>query len=250
MKIHEQNSPSILSGNGSQGRSEVQAQDNTRAASQDAVWKESDKERFWSKVNKNASGCWLWIGSMADSGYGAFSFARKTHGAHRASWMLHFGSIPYGLCVLHNCPDGDNPLCVNPGHLWLGTHQDNSDDMIAKGRSSCSEAHSAIILRVVARGDRNGSRTHPESLARGNRHGSRLHPEMLARGDRHGSRTHPERVPRGEGHGNAKLTEKSVIKIRRLHASGGTSCRKLAKEFEVGHATINDIINLKRWSAV
>ncbi len=54
--------------------------------------------------------------------------------APRASWILHFGPIPEGQCVLHDCPTGDNPRCVNPEHLWLGDRTENMEDKIKKGR--------------------------------------------------------------------------------------------------------------------
>ncbi len=54
---------------------------------------------------------------------------------HRASWIINVGPIPEGMNVLHNCPGGDNPSCVNPAHLWLGTIADNNHDMMNKGRA-------------------------------------------------------------------------------------------------------------------
>lgn len=94
-------------------------------------------DRFWEKVDKSGT-CWLWTASLRNKGYGAFAY--KVAGvtiherAHRFSWKIHFGDIPQGLCVLHNCPGGDNPRCVNPAHLFLGTRGDNNADMVAKGR--------------------------------------------------------------------------------------------------------------------
>ena len=97
----------------------------------------NDQEcRFWAKVAKTEDGCWNWIASKRHKGYGAFCYHREdgtlVQGrAHRYSWEIHNGDIPDGMFVLHSC---DNPACVNPDHLFLGTNQDNVDDMMRKGR--------------------------------------------------------------------------------------------------------------------
>ena len=93
------------------------------------------EERFWPKVQKPiGEGCWLWIGRVNRFGYGAFTWIRnsgRVEGAHRVSWELHNGPVPYGVNVLHHC---DVRNCVNPAHLFLGTDSDNMRDMVEKGR--------------------------------------------------------------------------------------------------------------------
>lgn len=91
------------------------------------------EERFWRKVTKSES-CWIWSGSKRPNGYGTIQRGGKnspTLLAHRVSCELHHGPIPRGCVVMHSC---DNPSCVNPEHLLIGTHKDNTGDMDAKGR--------------------------------------------------------------------------------------------------------------------
>lgn len=120
------------------------------------------EERFWTKVDKSAGpeGCWLWTGCKIHHGYGMLNTGGK-HGqnklAHRISWELHHSEpIPEGMEVLHRC---DNPSCVNPAHLFLGTQKDNVADMISKHRSpygkcfykiaACGEANHAHKLTAA-----------------------------------------------------------------------------------------------------
>lgn len=97
------------------------------------------RQLFWEKVNK-FDGCWLWSGAVNSSGYGCFgcqtSASFRSIGeikAHRVSWTLEHGAIPAGVHVLHTC---DNPPCVRPSHLWLGSNKDNAEDRDAKGRGN------------------------------------------------------------------------------------------------------------------
>lgn len=103
----------------------------------------SASDRFWPRVKQLPDkGCWLWLGSQDRYGYGWFSgWGEKK--AHRASWAAHFGPVPPGVHVLHNC---DNPTCVRPDHLYLGNNTKNQHDKRVRGRA-----------RGINRGEGNGN---------------------------------------------------------------------------------------------
>ncbi len=87
-------------------------------------------DKLMSRVVQVDTGCWEWTGPVNNKGYGTCRILGERY-AHRASWTLANGPIPDGLVVCHKC---DNPRCVNPEHMWLGTLVDNNRDMFAKGR--------------------------------------------------------------------------------------------------------------------
>ena len=97
------------------------------------------EQRFWKSVDKKGENeCWEWVGGTVTGGYGKFSVNRKYTRVHRFSYELHKGKIPkgegyHGMCVCHSC---DNPLCVNPKHLRLGTQKENIQEMFTKGRNN------------------------------------------------------------------------------------------------------------------
>lgn len=94
-------------------------------------FRESVKERFFKKIMKTES-CWEWTGNRTVAGYGTLSVRKVQNYAHRLSWEFLNGKIPEKMCICHTC---DNPGCVNPEHLFLGTKKDNSDDMVSKKRN-------------------------------------------------------------------------------------------------------------------
>ena len=101
------------------------------------------KERIQAKVALASSGCWEWTGAKYWTGYGRIIADKVHYAAHRASYMLYVGDIPDGMVVCHKC---DNPSCVNPEHLFIGTKADNSSDMVRKVRSARGEKNAKAKL--------------------------------------------------------------------------------------------------------
>lgn len=109
------------------------------------ILSESAVLRFSKNISpvNDLTGCRNWLGQTSNKGYGQFWFKRKVFLAHRIAWTLANGAIPDRLLVLHKC---DNPLCCNVDHLFLGTHRDNTSDMIAKGRIARGANKNETIL--------------------------------------------------------------------------------------------------------
>lgn len=109
--------------------------------------------------------CREWVKCKHSFGYGVITFQGKYMGTHRASWVVANGEIPQGMHILHKC---DNPPCINPEHLFLGTAADNMHDRWVKGRHTCG------------RGDRHMSKTKPESMARGEARSNLTNDQVIA----------------------------------------------------------------------
>ncbi len=121
---------------------------------------EKELQRFWSKVaiTANDEKCWEWQMSLNKGGYGKFLFRYQKRLAHRIAYSISFGFdfANNKLCVLHKC---DNRKCVNPNHLFLGTYNDNIQDMMRKGRNK------------QPRGENHPTRKNPSVVARGEKAG-------------------------------------------------------------------------------
>lgn len=174
-------------------------------------------DRFWQRVQAGPmDACWEWTGATNTHRYGTLRVGRTNIGAHRASWLIHHGPIPFGMQVLHHC---DNRPCCNPSHLFLGTHQDNMNDRNSKGRQASGQ-------RILQ------SRS-PDHAC----------------GDRNGSCTHPDRVARGERQWQAKLTASQVLEIRARHARGERQT-DIAVDYGVRATTINWVVLRKTWTHI
>jgi hypothetical protein len=143
------------------------------------------KEIFEKKVVRK-EGCWGWKSPAGSAGYGHLGFKKYLTTAHRLSWIIHNGSIPEDLWVLHKC---HNPICSNPDHLYLGTPKDNTRDMILAGRAVYNQQSSK----------------------------------------------------------NAKLTLEQAKEIKHLLATTDLSQYEIAKKFNVGRGTVQDIKRNKMW---
>ncbi len=161
---------------------------------------EIDADLFWSLVDKRQPDeCWEWQDNLTAGGYGQFRVNYRALQATRVSYYLTHHVDPLALVVRHKC---DHPPCVNPNHLELGDQKDNMRDAVIRGRLNC--------------GDKNGTRTKPESKALGERNGL------------------------------SKLTCEVVQLIRERYASG-SSCESLAYELGVMGSLIQKIVHGIIW---
>lgn len=216
-------------------------------------------QRFWNKVERGGpDDCWPWTGSATPQGYGWLRGRKRgpqrIARAHRFSYELATGADPGARWVLHRC---DNPRCVNPAHLFLGTVQDNTADMMRKGRDRHavgSRHHNAKLTeaRVVEARAAVGSGESVAAVAR--RLGvsaNTLSAAVDGRQWRHVRAPVPDMsaLERGERHHGAKLNADAVREIRRARAAGETF-RVLAQRFRVSEPTIVAVALRRTWTHV
>lgn len=110
--------------------------------------RETDRHRqLFDRVSKLDNGCWEFTGYRSKKGYGEIKVDGRMEKTHRQAWLLTFGAIPLSLQVLHRC---DNPPCINPSHLFLGTNKDNVADRVAKNRSGAPQGEQVWSAKLSA----------------------------------------------------------------------------------------------------
>lgn len=186
--------------------------------------------------NEDPDKCWGWSGMKTPSGYGILHCSNLRR-AHRLSWIIHNGPFPKELHVLHKC---DMRSCTNPNHLFLGTHQDNMNDMLKKGRVDLTEEQVIRIIADIKGGDKgivNIAKEYGISVT------------TVTRIKQNKSWKYIDRdvstVPRK----STKLNRSSIKEIKLLLKENVTS-KEIAKKYNVSYTTINDIKQSRRYANI
>ena len=176
---------------------------------------------FLAKFNRGDNDdCWNWMASSNEGGYGWFSVGERMELAHRVSYTYFNGGIPQGLLVLHSC---DNPICINPHHLRVGTQQDNIDDMTGRGRHGALGKSASKETRKKMSDSKMGNK---------NNFWQKKHSKKSRKkiSDNHADVS-------GENNGRAILNEKKVLEMKSLRKDVGYSWVKLGEMFGVSPDT-------------
>jgi hypothetical protein len=208
------------------------------------------EKRFITKIGDstkeyNESRCKEWMGAKVRGGYGVFWDGNNYIYAHRFAYILRHGVIPDGLCVLHKC---DNPSCVNENHLFLGTNQDNTKDMMDKGRWYGNIHLSQNEVNKIREESVNGKKLSDlaEEYNLTYNEVNYIVRNLKWKDSNYKPRLHPSSWNKGEDNGCAKLNWDTVHEIRDRLRNGETQA-KLAIEFNVSPSVVNSIANNKSW---
>lgn len=208
------------------------------------------EERFWQSVKKTEGGCWIYRDRPTHYGQ-IVNDNGKVVSAHRFSYGLRYGEIPVGMFICHKC---DVKGCVNPDHLYAGTHEDNTRDIVERGRQAKNKGR-RLKAMPLRRSHKNGRALSEESRKRlvddyatGN-----FTQAVLARRYKISQsavsatiRGWPGRTPDGgrkrSGHYRSKLTEKQRQEIRERYQHGGVTQKQLAVQYGIHQTRVSDII--------
>jgi len=212
------------------------------------------KKRFFDNITKIDS-CWIYKKNIQESDYRRIYINGKSIGAHRVSYLIHHGSIPEKMFICHKC---DNPLCVNPQHLFAGTPKDNSDDMAKKGRGSLrkgihypkpklTEDNVKDIFRL------SGQLSQRELATKFNVTQGLIEKILNKKAWKKVSKTLTSMSSIGQGSNQkgirsprVKLTENQVLSIFKM--KGSKTSIQVAKEFNITSSSIRHIWNGHTWS--
>jgi hypothetical protein len=194
--------------------------------------------RIRERIETDASGCWIWQGTADADGYGAIRVGEKVWRTHRVTYTVIHGPIPRGKVVRHKC---DNARCCNPMHLEIGDHEDNTQDIVDRGRAKkrriLGEEQKAQILALRRAG------ATKRAIAEA------LHCNWYAVSkvlDEGGVDVVRQGRPKGSRNVHVKVTEEMKVQMRRLYATGQHSQQALAEQFGCDQTYVSLIVRGKK----